>query len=340
MSLRISIREVAEKAGCSIATVSNVLNNKGRVGPQKRKDVLRAVRSLGYAADAAGRNLRLRRTETIGLLFYPSCSHIFRNPFYAEVMEGLEEGLTKAGYHLLLAGHNATHADSDVPTYVTRGKVDGMILLGRFPETVIEKFYGLKVPLLLLDSNIDELPIDSIISDGFSAGSQIIDYLAGLGHRRIVMLAYEMEDYNIDFRIRGFLSGLAAHGLPDAEKAVIRTALSHDTLYAALKRRLTGARAPTAVVTVNDTLAVAILERLNRDGIRVPEDVSVVGYDDDLAATAQPPLSTIYVNKKELGRSGAGIILKRIDTPDAPVAKLRLPVELIKRASVAHPPRS
>src|SRR5271155_2933541 len=140
MERRVSVFEVAQKAKCSIATVSNVLNNKGRVGARKRKIVLRVAERLGYQANSAGRNLRMCKSEMLGLLFYPSCAQIFKNPFYAEIMEGLEEGLALEEYHLLLAGYQVAVADSALPDFLVQGKVDGMILLGRFPGEIIQNF--------------------------------------------------------------------------------------------------------------------------------------------------------------------------------------------------------
>ena len=333
---RVSIFAVAQRAKCSIATVSNVLNNKGRVGAEKRKLVLHAAEILGYQTNAAGRNLRMRKSEMLGLLFYPSCAAIFKNPFYAEIMEGLEEGLTREGYHLLLAGYQASVTDSPLPDFLTRGKVDGMVLLGRFPSKIIQKFAEFPVPLLLLDSNI-EWPIDSVISDGFSAEINVVNHLVSLGHKSIIMAAYDMEDYNIDLRVRGFLAGLEQCGLEAEEKSVVRNRLSHDDIYACIRDRMKAPDAPTAVVAVNDTLAMALITRLTKDGISIPEQLSIVGYDDDDKFTtlgSHPFLSTVRVDKKELGRVGAELILKRIASPEKPVVKLRLPVEFVKRDSV------
>jgi LacI family transcriptional regulator len=335
MDKRVSIFAVAQKAKCSIATVSNVLNDKGRVGPKKRKVVLRAVEELGYQASSAGRNLRIRKSEMLGLLFYPSCAQIFKNPFYAEIMEGLEEGLTREGYHLLLAGYQVSVADSPIPDFLVQGKVDGMILLGRFPTQIIQNFCKVSSPLLLLDSNV-EWPIDSVISDGFTAEMNVVEYLVSQGHRKMVMLAYDMEDYNIDLRVQGFLSGLETHGIEGGVQNVIRDRLAHEDIYRALKDRMDGQNPPTAFVTVNDTLALAMIKRLREDGIRVPEQISVVGYDDDIVmAEGRPFLSTVRVDKKELGRIGAELILKRVASRDTPVVKLRLPTEFVARDSVA-----
>lgn len=336
MERRVSIFAVAKKAKCSIATVSNVLNNKGRVGPKRRKVVLKAVEELGYQVSSAGRNLRIRRSEMLGLLFYPSCAQIFKNPFYAEIMEGLEEGLTNEGYHLLLAGYQVSVADSPIPDFLVQGKVDGMILLGRFPSQVIQNFCKASSPLLLLDSNV-ESAIDSVISDGFTAEINVVNYLASMGHRNIVMLAYDMEDHNIDLRVQGFLNGLSMCGLPGGANNVIRDWLSHDDIYPALRQRMKSATPPTAVVAVNDTLAMAMIKRLQDDGVRLPEDISIIGYDDDMVMLdGRPFLSTVRVDKKELGKVGAELILKRLAARNAPVVKLRLPTEFIARESVAR----
>ena len=323
-------------AQCSIATVSNVLNNKGRVGEQTRITVLETVKKLGYRTNSVGRNLRRRQTEILGLLFYPSCAQVFRNPFYAEVMEGLEEGLLSSGYHLLLAGYEASVRESNLPEFLQRGKVDGLILLGRFPSDVIRRFSKMDKPLLLLDSNF-EGPVDSVVSDGFSAELQAVDHLAKCGHREILMLAYDHEDYNIDQRVQGFVAGLERNGLKGGASNVIRSAVSHQEIFRLLKERLNSKTPCTAIITVNDTMALAMMEALAEDGIRVPETVSILGYDDDAgSAASNPPLSTIRVNKKQLGQMGAELILKRVAEPNRPVTKLALPTELVSRGSVAR----
>ncbi|HEY8966205.1 MAG TPA: LacI family DNA-binding transcriptional regulator [Candidatus Methylacidiphilales bacterium] len=332
---RVSIFEVARRADCSITSVSNVLNNKGRVSQEKRRAVLDAVAELGYRVNSVGRNLRTRRTETLGLLFYPSCAEIFRNPFYAEVMEGLEERLTKASFHLLLAGYHASTVATGVPDFLSRGKVDGMILLGGFPAKVVRNFLEMQIPLLLLDSNV-EWPVDSVVSDGFSAGAMVVRHLADQGHRRIVMMAYPEESYNGRLRIQGFLAGLQEAGLGQGE--VIEAAFSHDALYETLKTRLEAPEPPTAMVAVNDTLALAMIQRLVRDGISVPERLSVVGYNDDrIAADAVPRLATVRVEKRELGMEGANLILNRVGNPDAAIVKLRMPVSLVAGGTVCPP---
>ncbi len=331
-----SIFRVAELCNCSVSTVSNVLNNKGRFSEATRQAVLQAVAKLNYQPQSAGRSLRLRKTETLGLLFYPSCAEIFRNPFYSEVMEGIETALLKSGYHLLLAGYDTTSNGSKTPPkFLQQGKVDGLILLGRFPSEIIQRFCKFGTPLVLLDSSA-EWPVDSVVCDGFSAEVDVVAQLHALGHRRIVMLAYSHEDSNIDQRIQGFLSGMKALGCADGRSSVIRDFMRHDDIYAALRKRLDDAEPPTAVIAVNDTLALDIMARLQADGLRVPDKVSVVGFDDDTAsATSSPALSTVRVDRERLGRLGVELIMNRLKDPAAPVVRSLLPAEVVFRQSVA-----
>lgn len=149
------------------------------------------------------------------------------------------------------------------------------------------------------------------------------------------MLAYDLEDYNIDTRMRGFLAALKAHGLPTKDSVIRNFTRDRDGLPILLKR-LRAAAAPTAVVCVNDTMAAFMLQGVRTAGFKVPEDVSFVGYDDDTyARDCIPALTTIAVDKAELGRNGAEIIRRRIEQPDLPVSKARVPVQLIVRNSVA-----
>jgi LacI family transcriptional regulator len=332
---RTTITDVARNCDCSIATVSLVLNRRGKVSEATKKRVFKAAARLGYVPNVAGRSLRLQRTNTIGLLFYPSCAQLFRNVFYAEIMESLEQKLGNAGYDLLLCGSDFLHDETRPVTLLTQKRVDAAIMLGAFPFKLIERLGRLGTPLLLLDSNLDDLPFDSVTTDGFSAGKMVVEHLYSRGHRRIVMLAYALEDYNIDMRTRGFLSGLKEHGLPVKDSLIRKFTLDREGLPMLLKR-LRSSSPPTAVVCVNDTMAVFMLQGVRAAGFEVPEDVSFVGYDDDTyARECIPALTTVAVDKRALGSAGAEILRLRIEHSDTPVSKARLPVQLIERDSVA-----
>ncbi len=332
----VSIYDIAQAAQCSIATVSCAINGKGRVSASTRKRILAACRTLGYAPNAAGRHLRLQRTETVGLLLYPTCASEFRNSFAAEVIEGLEDRLIAANYHLLLGGYRPQIASGTIPQFIGQGRVDGVVLLGKYPSTIIAELQLLPLPLLILDSEVTGLAIDSITTDGFAAGRAVVDRLVAHGHRRICMLAYDHDFHNPRMRRLGFLDGMQAHGLWPVQQSLI-TAFQHDAEgYRLLAHRLSGSEAPTAVFCENDHLALDLLSRLRADGVSVPGSLSLVGFnDDDGCAQAQPPLTTCHIDKKAIGRLGAEMILERIVAPELAVRHRLLPAVWIERQSVA-----
>ncbi len=330
-----SIHDIARAAKCSISTVSCAINGKGRVNDATRARILAACTALGYAPNAAGRHLRLQRTETVGLLLYPTCASEFRNSFAAEVIAGLEDRLIAANYQLLLGGYHPQVAAGTVPRFIGQGRVDGVVLLGNYPERILSALAAHPLPLLLLDSEHGEA-IDSLTTDGYAAGAEAVRHLAGLGHRRIAMLAYGHDFPNPRQRRLGFLAGLRANGLDADERALITAFHDLDQGYRLLRARLAAEDAPSALFCENDPLALGIIVRLAADGVSVPHRLSVIGFNDDEAARASaPPLTTFHVDKPALGRQGADLILARIADPLLPPARVRVPAGLCERGSTA-----
>lgn len=334
-----SIKEIAKLADCSIATVSNTLNNKGRISQEVRDKIFEICSKHGYLPNSAGRNLRLQKNETVGLLFYPSCASIFRNIFYAEVMEALEMEMEKHGYDILLSGYDSSMPTKEPPRFVRQGKVDGLIMLGRFPRAEVKRIKDFGVPLLHLDGHRENIKVDYVTTDGYGACSQIVDELVSLGHRRIVFMAFDHEDTNADQREAGFLAAVAKHELPKTLSVSLRDFETTAEGYESLKPLLKSKRPPTAIVAVNDTLAVEIQEFLQADGYSIPNDLSIFGFNDDKdSRKANPQISTVRIDKERLGRTGADMIINRINHRDTKHQSNSLPFELILRGSIGAPP--
>jgi DNA-binding LacI/PurR family transcriptional regulator len=326
-----NIKDVAVEAKCSIATVSCVLNSKGRIGKATQKRVREACKKLGYFPSAAGRNLRSRKTESIGILFYPSCAHIFRNVFYAEIMEGLEEQLTEANQNLLLAGFDISTQNEELPKFIREGNVDGVILMGGCPDEFKQKLSEVNLPFLLLDTDISGVSVDSVTSDGFRAMIDMVSYLHTQGHHKLMMFRHEYDNYNEISRCMGFEAETRRLEL-DAEVLKVKT---NDQAVEEIINRIGTDDPVTAVCTVNDDMAADILTKLLAAGIKVPEQVSITGFDDtEFSKNTHPPLTTIRIDRKQMGLEGAKTILRRISDKDAPLRKLVIPSELVKRNSV------
>ncbi|VGO23577.1 LacI family DNA-binding transcriptional regulator [Pontiella sulfatireligans] len=328
-----NIKDVAAEAKCSIATVSCVLNDRGRIGKATQKRVREACKKLNYFPSSAGRNLRSRKTESIGILFYPSCAHIFHNVFYSEIMVGLEEQLTEANQNLLLAGYDISIANhqEELPKFIREGSVDGVILMGGCPDDFKQKVVEVNLPFLLLDTDISGVSVDSVISDGFRAMIAMVGYIHSKGHRKMMMVRHKYDNYNEISRCMGFEAETRRLGI---EADVIRVATNDEATQTIIDR--IGTDNPvTAVCTVNDDMAADIMNKLMAAGINVPEQVSITGFDDtEFSRETHPPLTTIHIDRKQMGVEGAKTILRRISDREAPLRKLVISSELIKRNSV------
>ena len=329
------LRDIAELLGCSVATVSNAINGRGRMSEEMRRQILGKCAELNFVPNSAGRSLRLQRTDAVGVIYAPSFAELFGNVFYARIMEGLAETFGEAGLDLVLGNRR----DPDgMPSIVRQGKVDALVVLaGVFTLADYEVLRHCPVPLCIVDGYVRSFDADSLTSDGFGGGQQVAEHLYQMGHRRVVMTAYRSPLYNIEQRIAGFFSGLRSCGL-DVSEADSLIRVDHDKEAAnELLARLDSKNPPTAVFAVNDTMALNLMDDLEAAGRKVPDDVSVVGFDDDpAAARARPALTTVGLKKRDIGAVSARLVLDRLAHPEKSIVHQVQPVKLVVRESVAR----
>jgi LacI family transcriptional regulator len=329
------LSDIAALVGCSVATVSNAINGTGRMSGAMREGILAKCAELNFVPNSAGRSLRLQRTDAVGVIYAPSFAELFGNVFYARIMEGLAETFGEAGMDIILG--NRLDADG-LPTFVRQGKVDALVVLaGVFDAKSYEGFRNCPVPLCIVDGHSDSLKADSLTSDGFGGARLAAEHLYAQGHRRILMTGYRDQLYNIEQRISGFFSGLRACGMEiDETDALIQVDTDAEAAEEIIAL-LGTSHPPTAVFAVNDTMAIHLIEALAETGKKVPEDISIIGFDDDpVAADCQPPLTTVRLGKKDFGAISARLVLDRLAEPDKPITHQILPTELVTRESVAR----
>ncbi|MGA0899186.1 MAG: LacI family DNA-binding transcriptional regulator [Luteolibacter sp.] len=329
------LRDIAEMLGCSVATVSNAINGRGRISSKMRQQILDKCAELNFVPNSSGRSLRLQRTDAVGVIYAPSFAELFSNVFYARIMEGLAETFGQAGLDLVLG--NRRDADG-MPSIVRQGKVDALVVLaGVFTAADYEVLRHCPVPLCIVDGCVQSFEADSLTSDGLGGAQQVAQHLWQNGHRNVAMIAYRSSLYNIEQRIAGFLSGLRSCGMDVCEADILIRV--DDDIEAAreLLARLNSASPPTAVFAVNDTMALNLMEALEQSGRKVPDDVSLVGFDDDPDAACAPvPLTTVGLKKRGIGAVSAGLVLDRLAQPDKPIVHQLQPTHLVVRESVAH----
>ena len=334
----VTIRDVAKEAGCSITAVSWSINGNGTLSAETRSRVLAACKRLGYVTNSAGRNLRMKRSDTVGLLFPRSATTLFHNVFYADITAAFLDGLAINDLHLLICLYDPTDANFPVPAVITQSRVDAAVVLGAAPQRFIEALADYRVPLLLLDTGARGLEVDSVSSAGVAGATAAVEYLLSAGHRRLLMVIGDEEDANTNERVTGFRTALRKAGISSVGSAPLAVSLcDFDQAYARLRQKLATMTLPVGVVMVNDTLAAQMVRRLQVEGVRVPAEVSVVSFNDDNdARTCEPPLTTLAIDRVALGRRGAELIKARLDQPTRAVVHERLPMQLIERASVAR----
>ncbi|WP_295728505.1 ribose utilization transcriptional repressor RbsR [uncultured Limosilactobacillus sp.] len=336
MKNKVTIKDVAEKAGVSVTTVSQILNGKGaRFSEKTRQQVLRLKDEMHYVPDFNARNLILHSSKTIGVLV-PNIG----NPFFSTFFRGIQTVCRNAHYLPLVfsASNNEDTEKYYLGTLVERS-VDGLIIASSSVtgDTIDNILKPNRIPYLLFDRNQTNDDGDRLQVDDYQGGTIAANYLAGLGHQRIVMMLPQQLTRNLRKRLDGFISGLLQHGISfSEEKNVVYASLTKLGGYEQTAAVL--AKQPTAVFCANDELAIGLYRGLHERGLKIPEDLSVLGYDNiDLTEYVTPKLTTIQQPIMELGETSARLILNRINNLNMGRQLVDVPVKLIERSSTSAP---
>ncbi|MFZ4658218.1 MAG: LacI family DNA-binding transcriptional regulator [Caldilineaceae bacterium] len=334
-SKRVTHKDVAERAGVSVATVSYVLNNGPRpVAPETRLKVEEAIAELGYYPNELARSLRLQHSSTIGLIL-PN----IMNPVFAEIAHEIESACRKEGFLLLLCNSDREHAREEHFVQMLRAKqVDGVVITPHDdPLALIQPLVQAQIPVVVLEHDLPN--VHCIVMNEKQGGRLATQHLIDLGHRRIALIKRTPNSALSRERFTGYQQALAAAGIPYDPHLVCECAAGQMAGAQAMQQLLTLAQPPTAVFTHNDVLAMGALHAIRQAGLTVPGDISVVGYDDiTSAAYFVPPLTTVRSPKAELGALAGRTILELVRQKNGqPPQTITLPVELVVRASTALP---
>lgn len=328
-----SIKFIAEMSKCSSASVSNVINGKGSVGDKTRGVILKNLRKYKYKINPSARSLRVRKSETVAVVFRPEIS-IFSSEFYLNVIRGFYRGISEFGYDVLLSECDLANCDGkSIPKFILNGKADAVAVLnspinGGFKK-VLKDF---EVPSVVLDASVPGF--DSVESDAFNAMFEVVSYLRRIGHRDIAYFGFEYDGINARTRLNAFLEAAKANRIFERVK-LCEIFLSEYEAFSKFDRVFARRNAPTAIVVCNDVYGVALVRHARETGFRVPDDISVFGYGDiSLAERSSPSLSTVHVDAVRLGEMGAETILERINNPELRPRSRKISCGLVIRESV------
>lgn len=329
-----TILDVARKAGVSSATVSHVINNSRAVAPQTRERVLVAISSLGYRRDAIARSLRRSQTGTIGLMISD-----ITNPFFADVVRGVEDVVYAHGqdFNLILCN---TEEDSEKErlylNVLLEKRVDGIVMApAAGNQEYLRELVATGFPIVFVDRWIQGIDADAVVVDNVDASQRIVQHLIHLGHRRIAIMVAQLESSAIKERLEGYQAALTAAGLTFDPTYMFASHSSIEDACRAANLLLEGDPRPTAVFGTNNFVTIGVMNALAQRGMRCPEDLAVVGFDDFPWASAfHPGLTTVAQPGYELGHTAAHLLFDRMVNEHAgPAVKKVVPTTLMIRES-------
>ncbi|EGT5207139.1 TPA: ribose operon transcriptional repressor RbsR [Cronobacter sakazakii] len=327
-----TMKDVARLAGVSTSTVSHVINKDRFVSEAIRLRVEEAIRTLNYAPSALARSLKLNQTRTIGMLITASS-----NPFFSELVRGVERSCFERGYSLVLCNTDGDEQrmNRNLETLLQK-RVDGLLLLcteTHQPSPAIMKRYP-AIPTVMMDWSPFDGGSDVIQDNSLLGGDIATRYLIDKGYTRIACVTGPLDKTPARLRLEGYRTAMQRAGLPVAEGYEVIGDFEFAGGLRAMQSLLALPEPPQAVFMGNDAMAVGAYQALYQAGLRIPQDIALVGYDDiELASYMTPPLTTIHQPKDELGELAIDVLIHRMAQPELQQQRLQLTPELMVRGS-------
>lgn len=333
---KVTIKDVAMETGLSIATVSYAMSGKKALPPETVKLVTDAIDKLGYVKNYSASSLVSNKSNLIGIVIpqtEPGSVMVFENPFYSEILSSIEYNARIKGYHVIVSG---TNADEKYFQLAKQRNLDGVIVIGAYSEDFYEGLNQNRVPIVLVDSYLENHIHKEVKLDDVRGGYMATRYLIEHGHKRIAFLSGKMKVGGVsEQRYEGYVNALTESGISLDEKYVF-----HGNVDFESARRMTGKIATetdcTAIFATADIIAVGAIKELNSMQVKVPEEMSVIGFDNlNIANYCTPGLTTIGQDIFEKGRMAVEMLCKTIEDKESEPEECLIPISIVERESVA-----
>ncbi len=332
----ISAKELAEKLNLSPATVSMVLNNKPGISEQTRKTVMDAAAAYGY--QSSKKQLMKNLNKTIQFVIYKKYGTVVSDtPFFSQVTEGINYECSRNGYHLQITYLYDNEDKVKQIEDLKRTSCDGILLLGtEMTPKDYSFFQNFKTPLIILDSYFDDINCDAVLINNVQGAYLATEYLAARGHIKIGYLRSNTRISNFEEREDGYYKSLRRNNIPTGHPYVVNITPTTEQAFLDICNYLEANPAlPTAYFADNDIIAAAAIRAFKEYHIKVPEQVSIIGFDDmPICQFTDPTLTTMYVPKQRLGALAVARLMDRMNGTDTENIKIELAVQLIERESV------
>lgn len=334
-----TIKDVAKRAGVSLSTVSLVINAKSNVRPLTRRKVEDAIAALNYHPRRNARGLASRKTQNIGFILTED--HFSKaEPFYTKIFLGTEFEARKFHYYILLTTIQQNfNPDIHLPRFLLEKNVDGVILAGKVPTKLIDYIQKMDLPLVLVDYVTNSATASAVLTDNYRGVCQAAEHFIKNGHRHIAFIGGDIAHPSLSERLRGYRETLQNYGIHATDMLISADEpyTGIDDGYEATRKLCERGKPFTAIFASNDTMAVGAMRYLREKNLKIPDDISIIGFDDiEVCLQVEPRLSTVRVFKEELGAIAVRRIVETIQDDKKLMNQVIVPVELVIRDSTRN----
>ncbi|MEH7444472.1 LacI family DNA-binding transcriptional regulator [Bacillus sp. JJ1122] len=339
--MAVTIKDVAKVANVAPSTVSRVIANSPRISEKTKERVREVMDQLGYHPNFIARSLASQSTRAIGLVMPSSTDVVFQNPFFPTVLSGLSEGAHSKQYALhMTTGKTEDEIFDGVVAMVQGGRVDGVVLLySKVEDRVIAYLRERDFPFVVIGKPFkDDENISYVDNDNFKAGKEVTEHLIQLGHDRIGFIGGNLDLVVTVERLLGYEKALRNSGISLIDEYIVNDEFLRESGQDAVKVLLSLEKPPTAMVVADDLMALGVLNKLDEMGISVPDDISIVSFNNVLIAEmARPPLTSVDINIFDLGYQATKSLIQKIENPGEPIKRIIVPFKIVPRFSCGQP---
>lgn len=331
-----TIKDVANRVGVSIATVSYVLNGKKSISEATKQKVYEAMEELNYVPNINAQGLNSNSSRLIGVVV-PQTENgdklMFQNGFYSEVLGSIEYYARQKGYHVIIS---ATDTNESYMKLAKQRNLDGIIVIGMYPDEFYKELKKTDIPIVLIDSYCNDFYYHSIRIDDAYGSYLATRHLLKNGHRDIAFFVGQIKDNGVmKKRLQGYKNALDEFGVEFNNKYVFEGQIDYDSGIKMADKLVDSNLTVTSIVCAADLLAIGVMSELYRRGVKVPDDISIVGFDDlEISKYLTPPLTTVHQHISLKGKKAVELLLEHIEKTDLPKQEEVLPLELVERGSV------
>ncbi|MBS3787592.1 LacI family DNA-binding transcriptional regulator [Candidatus Bipolaricaulota bacterium] len=329
---KVTIKDIAEKVGVSANTVSRAINDKGEISEETKEEILEVAKELDYRPNRLARGLRLNKTGILGVVVADNA-----NPFFGAVVKGIEEVAEKNGYSVILKDTEENYAREEKSVEIMIAEqVEGVVISpvqkGRRSLQILE---DASIPYVLLARYFDDIRADYVAIDDEQGGFLATQHLLEREHRRIAFINGPQYNSSAQARFKGYKKALTEAEVKIDKSLIKYGALSEEDGYKFGQELLSSNNHPSAIFTFSDYVALGAIRAVHKRGFEIPEDISVLGYDNIVFSRClKVPLTTISVPKRKLGREACRLLVRKIENDEKDqVTQKKLPVELLKRST-------